>query len=48
MSELLADDAVVVSCVSEADYRSWQINELLPGPYCFELTLSEDSFVRRY
>ena len=33
MSELLADDAVVISCISEADYRSWQINELLPDPF---------------
>lgn len=33
MSELLADDAVVISCVSETDYHSWQINELLPDPF---------------
>jgi len=33
MSELLADDAWVISCVSEADYRSWQINDLLPDPF---------------
>jgi cytidine deaminase len=33
MSELLADDAIVISCVSETDYHSWQINELLPDPF---------------
>ncbi len=33
MSELLADDALVISCVSETDYHSWQINELLPDPF---------------
>jgi len=33
MSELLADDAVVISCVSETDYHSWQIKELLPNPF---------------
>ena len=33
MSELLADDAIVISCVSETEYHSWQINELLPDPF---------------
>jgi len=33
MSELLADDAMVVSCHSETDYRSWSIAELLPDPF---------------
>jgi len=33
MSELLADDARVISCHSETDYRSWSIKELLPHPF---------------
>lgn len=33
MSELLADDAMVISCRSETDYRSWSIAELLPDPF---------------
>ena len=33
MSELLAADAVVISCVSETDFRSWQLQELLPDPF---------------
>ena len=33
MSELLADDALVISCHSETDYRSWSIAELLPYPF---------------
>jgi cytidine deaminase len=33
MSELLADDAVVISCHSETEYRSWSIAELLPDPF---------------
>ena len=33
MSELLADDAVIISCASETDYRSWTMNELLPDPF---------------
>lgn len=33
MSELLAADAVVISCVSETDYRSWKIHQLLPDPF---------------
>jgi len=33
MSELLAPDALVVSCHSETEYRSWSITELLPDPF---------------
>jgi len=33
MSELLAEDAVIVSCISATDYRSWRISELLPDPF---------------
>ena len=33
MSELLADDALIISCHSETDYRSWSIGELLPDPF---------------
>lgn len=33
MSELLADDALIISCHSETDYRSWSIAELLPYPF---------------
>lgn len=33
ISELLANDAVVISCHSETDYRSWSIGELLPDAF---------------
>lgn len=33
MSELLADDAVVISCHSETEFRSWSMKELLPNPF---------------
>jgi cytidine deaminase len=33
MSELLAKDALVVSCHSETEYRSWSMAELLPDPF---------------
>ena len=33
MSELMADDAVVISCVSETEYQSWTVQELLPHPF---------------
>ena len=33
MSELLAGDAVVISCHSETDFRSWSIGELLPDAF---------------
>jgi len=42
MSELLAPDALVVSCVSESDYRSWQVTELLPDPFILNRTPKEE------
>ena len=33
MSELLADDAVIISCHSETDFHSWSIGELLPDSF---------------
>lgn len=33
ISELMADGATVISCVSETEYRSWSIEELLPDPF---------------
>ena len=33
MSELLAENALVISCVNETDYHSWEVNELLPDPF---------------
>ncbi len=33
MSELLAPDALVVTCLSESDYSSWRLAELLPYPF---------------
>lgn len=33
MSELLAVDAMVVTCHSETEFRSWSISELLPDPF---------------
>lgn len=36
MSELLAKDAVVISCQSETEYRSWSIAELLPDPFILD------------
>lgn len=33
MSELLAEDALVVSCRSKTEFRSWSIGELLPDPF---------------
>ena len=33
MSELLADDALIISCHSESDYRSWTLDELLPDSF---------------
>ena len=33
MSELMADDAVVISCHSEVDFLSWSIGDLLPDPF---------------
>ena len=33
ISELMSDGAMVISCVSETEYRSWSIEELLPDPF---------------
>ena len=33
MSELLAVDAVIISCQSETDFHSWSIRELLPDSF---------------
>ena len=33
ISELMAPDAMVISCRGEADYRAWSIQELLPEPF---------------
>jgi len=33
MSELLATDAVIISCVSESEYQSWTMDDLLPDPF---------------
>ena len=33
MSELLANDAVIISCQSETDFHSWSIGELLPDVF---------------
>lgn len=33
MSELMADDAVVISCHSETEYQSWSLKELLPNSF---------------
>jgi cytidine deaminase len=33
MSELMADDAVVISCHSETDYHRWSVEELLPDSF---------------
>jgi cytidine deaminase len=33
MSELMADDAIVISCHNESEYHSWTIEELLPNSF---------------
>ena len=33
MSELMADDARIISCHSETEYRSWSMTELLPHSF---------------
>ena len=33
MSELLAVDAVIISCQSETEFHSWSIGELLPDSF---------------
>jgi len=46
MSELLAPDALIISCRSETEYRSWSIEELLPDPFILsrkEKTNNENS-----
>ena len=33
MSELMSDQAVVISCHSDSEYQSWSLNELLPHSF---------------
>ena len=33
MKELLADDAVIISCQSETNFHNWTMAELLPDPF---------------
>jgi cytidine deaminase len=33
IAELMAGDALVISCHSETEYRCWSIEELLPDPF---------------
>ena len=33
INELMASDAVIISCRSKTDFRSWSIEELLPEPF---------------
>jgi len=33
MSELMADDAVIITCHSKEDYQSWTIGDLLPDSF---------------
>lgn len=33
MSELMAPGAVVISSISESDFKSWTVGELLPSPF---------------
>jgi len=33
ISELMADDTIIISCHSESDYQSWSIGDLLPEPF---------------
>lgn len=33
MRELLSDDALIISCHSETDFRSWSLDELLPDSF---------------
>jgi cytidine deaminase len=33
ISELMANDAVIISCHSETEFQSWSIRELLPEPF---------------
>lgn len=36
MSELMAPDASVISCVSESDFKRWTVGDLLPDPFILE------------
>ena len=36
ISELMADDTLVISCHSKETYRAWTIEELLPDPFKLE------------
>ena len=36
IAELLPPDAIVMSCVSETDLKSWTVGELLPSPFKLE------------
>lgn len=33
MSELMSEDALVISCHSRTEYKSWPLRELLPHPF---------------
>ena len=33
MSELMADDAMIITCHSKTDFHSWSIGELLPDSF---------------
>jgi cytidine deaminase len=33
ISELMTNDAVIISCHSETEFHSWSIRELLPEPF---------------
>ena len=36
MSELLADDAQVISCSKGEEPKTWSVGQLLPDPFCLE------------
>lgn len=36
MSELMAADAIVISSISESDFKSWTVGDLLPEPFVLE------------
>lgn len=36
MSELMAPDATVISCLSESDFKRWTVGDLLPDPFILE------------
>ena len=33
MSELMAPEAIVISSISESEFKSWTVRELLPDPF---------------